>query len=104
MGSRLSTTGVHLTQPGAASPDCRNVDRPGPQHATTEERAGPWRCPVDQVIRERQFLAANPQWQIFSKDRGSRFIAECNDPNRVIVGLSLRELLDRLEQIVGADE
>lgn len=57
--------------------------------------------PIDQVIRERQFQAAHPEWQIFSQDRGSRFTAECDEPNRVIVALSLRELLDRLEQIVG---
>ena len=57
--------------------------------------------PLDQVIRERRFQAAHPEWQIFSQDRGSRFTAECDEPNRVIVALSLRELLDRLEQIVG---
>ena len=60
--------------------------------------------PVDQVIRERQFQASHPEWRIFSQDKGSRFIAECDDPNRVIVALSLRELLDRLETIVGADQ
>jgi hypothetical protein len=57
--------------------------------------------PIDQVIRERRFLAANPEWQIFSQDRGSRFTAECDEPNRVVVAMSLRELLDRLEEIVG---
>ena len=56
--------------------------------------------PVDQVIRERRFLAANPQWSIHSQDKGSRFTAECDDPNRVVVALSLRQLLDRLEEIV----
>jgi hypothetical protein len=34
--------------------------------------------PVDQVIREQQFLAANPEWSIHAHDRGSRFIAESN--------------------------
>jgi hypothetical protein len=57
--------------------------------------------PVDQVIRERQFLAGHPEWTIFAHDRGSRFKAECDDPNRVVVALSLRELLDRLEEIAG---
>jgi hypothetical protein len=56
--------------------------------------------PIDQVIRERRFLAASPEWSIHSQDRGSRFTAECDEPNRVVVALSLRELLDRLEEIV----
>jgi hypothetical protein len=56
--------------------------------------------PIDQVIRERRFLAANPEWSIHSHDKGGRFVAECDEPNRVVVALSLRELLDRLEEIV----
>lgn len=57
--------------------------------------------PLDQVIRERRFLAGHPEWSIFSQDKGSRFTAECDEPNRIVVALSLRELLDRLESIVG---
>jgi hypothetical protein len=59
--------------------------------------------PVDQVVRERRFLAANPEWQIFSHDRGSRFVAEKGDNGQrhVVVGLSLRELMDKLEDIAG---
>jgi hypothetical protein len=57
--------------------------------------------PIEQVIRERRFLAANPEWSIHSHDRGKRFVAECDDPNHVVVAPSLRELLDRLEEIAG---
>jgi hypothetical protein len=57
--------------------------------------------PVDQVIREQRFLAAHQEWNIFSHDRGSRFTAECAEPIHVVVALSLRELLDRLEEIVA---
>ena len=59
--------------------------------------------PVDQVIREQQFLAANPGWSIHAHDRGSRFIAERNrgSNHHVVAALSLRELLDRLEEIAG---
>lgn len=57
--------------------------------------------PVDQVIREQRFLAAHSEWNIFSQDRGSRFTAECDEPIHVVTALSLRELLDRLEEIVA---
>jgi hypothetical protein len=57
--------------------------------------------PVDQVIRERRFLAAHPQWSIRSQDRGSRFVAERDDPDYVVVAMSLKELLDRLEVIAS---
>jgi hypothetical protein len=62
--------------------------------------------PIDQVIRQRKFLAAHPEWSISSQGRGSRFTAECGDftadcrDSRVVVGMSLRELLDKLETIV----
>lgn len=58
---------------------------------------------ADQVIRERRFLAANPEWSIFSQDKGSRFTAERDDPIHVVVALSLSELLDKLEAITGPD-
>lgn len=57
--------------------------------------------PVDQVIRERRFLAAHSEWNIFSQGKGSRFTAECAEPIHVVTALSLRELLDRLEEIVA---
>jgi hypothetical protein len=57
--------------------------------------------PLDQVIREQRFLAAHPEWSIFSQDRRSRFTAECAEPIHVIAALSLRELLDRLDEIVA---
>jgi hypothetical protein len=60
--------------------------------------------PVDQVIRERRFLAAHSEWQIFAQDRGSRWTAECDEPNHLVTALSLRELLDRLDSIVGDAE
>jgi hypothetical protein len=65
------------------------------------------RLPPDQVIRQRRFLAAHPEWSISSQGRGTRFTAECGDfgaecgDGRVVVGMSLRELLDKLETIVG---
>jgi hypothetical protein len=55
--------------------------------------------PLDR--HRKPFLGEDLESVIFSQDRGSRLTAECDDPNRVIVGFSLRELLDRLEQIVG---
>ncbi|HWG62440.1 MAG TPA: hypothetical protein VG253_12080 [Streptosporangiaceae bacterium] len=57
--------------------------------------------PLDQVIREQRFLTAHPEWSIFSQDKGSRFTAECTEPIHVIAALSLRELLDRLDEIVA---
>ena len=60
--------------------------------------------PVDQVVRERRFLAAHCEWQIFAQDRGSRWTAERDEPNHLVVALSLRELMDRLEAIVRPDE
>jgi hypothetical protein len=61
----------------------------------------PMALPVDQVIRQRRFLAANPEWSIQSQDMGGRFTAQCDDQSRAVVAMSLRELLDRLEQIAG---
>lgn len=57
--------------------------------------------PLDQVIREQRFLAAHPEWNIFSQDKVSRFTAECAEPIHVIAALSLRELLDRLDEVVA---
>jgi hypothetical protein len=71
------------------------------QAITGEAEDGLMALPVDQVIRERKFLAANPQWTIYSQDKGRRFTAECDDPNYVVVAMSLKELLDRLETIAS---
>jgi hypothetical protein len=60
--------------------------------------------PIDQVIRERRFLAAHSEWNITSLNRGSRFVATRDEPNHTIVAMSLRELLDRLDKVVGGDE
>ncbi len=63
--------------------------------------------PTDQVIRQRKFLAEHPEWSISSQGSGSRFTAECGDfsaecrDSHIVVGMSLRELLDKLEAIVG---
>jgi hypothetical protein len=61
--------------------------------------------PPDQVIRWRRFLAAHNEWEITPLGRGSRFIATRDEPtNHTVVAMSLRELLDRLDRIVGGDE
>jgi hypothetical protein len=57
--------------------------------------------PLDQVIREQRFLAAHSEWSILSHGKGSRFTAECTEPIHVITALSLRELLDRLDEIAA---
>jgi len=59
--------------------------------------------PLDQVIREQRFLSAHPEWQIHPQDGGWRFTAEKTDGRNchVVAALSLRELLDRLDEIVA---
>jgi hypothetical protein len=59
--------------------------------------------PIDQVVRGRRFLAAHPEWTIYRLDKGRRFTAEKGDGDRchVVVGMSLRELLDKLDEIAG---
>jgi hypothetical protein len=57
------------------------------------------------VIRERRFLAANSKWEIRSADHGAVWSAELAEPGRVhlIVCLSHRALLDRLEEVAPPD-
>ena len=57
--------------------------------------------PFDQVVRQERFTRDHPQWSIHAQDGGSRFTAEKAEGNNcyVVAGLTLKELLDRLEQI-----
>ena len=53
------------------------------------------------MIRERQFLAAHPEWNIFSAGHGARWTAERDEDGEIVIAVrfTLRELLDRLEEI-----
>jgi len=57
--------------------------------------------PYDLLLRQQRFTRNHPQWSISAQDGGSRFTAEKTDGPRchVIAGLSLKRLLDRLEEI-----
>lgn len=59
--------------------------------------------PFDQVVRQQQFLRAHPEWSIHPQDRGTRFTAEKSDGTNchVVAALSLKELLNRLDEIVA---
>jgi len=58
--------------------------------------------PFDQVVRQQRFTNDHPEWSIHSQDGARRFIAEKGDGSdcHVLAALSLRELLNRLEEIV----
>jgi hypothetical protein len=60
--------------------------------------------PFDQVVRQERFIQDHPEWSIHREDGATRFIAEKDDgPDcHVVAALSLRELLNRLEEIVAA--
>jgi hypothetical protein len=62
--------------------------------------------PFDQVVRQERFTQDHPQWSIHAQDGGSRFIAEKGDRDNcyVVAGLTLKELLDRLEQIEASQQ
>jgi hypothetical protein len=58
---------------------------------------------IDDVLRERRFLAASPQWNIFSLKNGAVWRAERDEHGEIVIAVrfTLRELLDRLEEISG---
>ena len=60
--------------------------------------------PFDQVVRQQHFIQDHPEWSIHAQDGARRFIAEEGDGQdcHVVAALSLRELLNRLEEIVAA--
>jgi hypothetical protein len=60
--------------------------------------------PFDQVVRQQRFTQDHPEWSIHPQDGATRFIAEKDDGQHchVVAALSLRELLNRLEEIVSA--
>ena len=57
--------------------------------------------PFDQVVRQERFIQDHPEWSIHPQD--TRFIAEKGGAGdcHVVAALSLRELLNRLEEIVA---
>jgi hypothetical protein len=61
-------------------------------------------APFDQVLRQQHFTQAHPEWSIHAQGGASRYLAEKDDgPNcHVVAALSLKELLNRLEEIVAA--
>ena len=60
--------------------------------------------PIDQVVRQERFILDHPEWSIHPQDGSTRFIAEKGDTGdcHVVAAVSLRELLNRLEEIVAA--
>ena len=59
--------------------------------------------PFDQVVRQQRFIRDHPEWSIHPHDGATRFIAEKGDGHDChVAALSLRELLNRLEEIVAA--
>jgi hypothetical protein len=60
--------------------------------------------PIDQVVRQQRFIREHPEWSIHCQDGATRFIAEKGDSPvcHVVAALSLRELLNRLDEIVAA--
>ena len=59
--------------------------------------------PFDQVVRQQRFIENHPEWSIHCHDGARRFIAEKGDGEgcHVVAALSLKELLNRLEEIVA---
>ncbi len=57
--------------------------------------------PFDQLLRRERFIKEHPAWSICPQDGGVRFTAEKTEGknSHVIAGLSLGQLLDRLEEI-----
>ena len=60
--------------------------------------------PFDQVLRQQRFSKNHPEWSIHAQDGATSFIAEKGDHRacHVVAAFSLRELLNRLEEIVAA--
>ena len=60
--------------------------------------------PIDQVVRQERFIREHPEWSIYPQDGATRFTAEKGDTGdcHVVAALSLRELLNRLEEIAAA--
>lgn len=59
--------------------------------------------PFDQVVRQQRFIHDHPEWCIHAHDGARRFIAEKGDGQdcHVVAALSLRELVNRLDEIVA---
>ena len=57
--------------------------------------------PFDQLLRRERFIKEHPAWSICPQDGRTRFTAEKTDGknSHLIASLSLRKLLDRLEEI-----
>ena len=59
--------------------------------------------PFDQVVRQERFIREHPEWSIHPQDGATRFTAEKDTGDcHVVAALSLRELLNRLEEIGAA--
>ncbi len=60
--------------------------------------------PFDQVVRQERFIQDHPEWSIHPQDGATRFVAEKGDPGdcHVVAALSLRDLLNRLDDLVAA--
>jgi hypothetical protein len=59
--------------------------------------------PFDQILRQQRFSQDHPEWSIHSQDGACRFTAEKNDgPDcHLVAALTLKALLDRLDEIVA---
>ena len=59
--------------------------------------------PFDQVVRQQRFIQDHPEWSIHARGGATRFVAEKGDNQdcHVVAAFSLRELLNRLEEIVA---
>jgi hypothetical protein len=75
-----------------------------PHGSTGRVREPVMGLPFDQVVRQQRFINDHPEWSIHAQDGARRFIAEKGDGQdcHVVAALSLRELLNRLEEIVAA--
>ncbi len=61
---------------------------------------------IQDVLRERRFLAAFPSWRIFSLSNGAVWRAERDENGEIVVTVrfTLPDLLDRLQEIEGPAE
>ena len=78
--------------------------RARPKRVTTgRARNAVMDLPIDQVVRQERFIREHPEWSIYPQDGATRFTAEKGDTGdcHVVAALSLRELLNRLEEIVA---
>ena len=78
---------------------------PGTVHhgSTGQAREAVMGLPFDQVVRQQRFIEDHPEWSIHPQDGARRFIAEKGDGQdcHIVAALSLRELLNRLDEIVA---